>query len=84
MIICLWFIFQDFFSGVVPLVAFLCRDTGNGSLLGRLCCVEDVDAIECSERTLSRLDVRLNVDVPGVVAATGIGICDGFASESPS
>jgi len=44
--------------------------------------VEDVDAIECSERTLSRLDVRLNVDVTGVVEATAIGICDGFASES--
>ncbi len=63
--------------------AFLFRDTGNGSLLGRRC-VEDVDAIECSERTLSRLDVRLKVDVIGVVAATAIGICDGFASESPS
>jgi hypothetical protein len=46
--------------------------------------VEDVDATECSERTLSRLDVRLNPDVTGVVAATGTGICDGFASESPN
>ncbi len=46
--------------------------------------MEDADAIECSERTLSRLDVRLNVDVTGVVAAIAIGICDGFASESPS
>ena len=40
--------------------------------------VEDVDATECSERTLSRLDVRLNVDVLGVVEATAIGICDGL------
>ncbi|CAF5104901.1 unnamed protein product [Rotaria sp. Silwood1] len=63
---------DEFFTGVVPLVVFLCRDIGNGSLLGRRCC-EDVDAIECSERTLSRLDVRLNVDVTGVVAATAIG-----------
>ncbi len=45
--------------------------------------MEDVDAIECSERTLSRLDVRLNVAVVGVVAATGTGICDGLVSESP-
>lgn len=80
----LWLFVQEFFVGVVPLVVFLCRDTGNGSLLGRRCCVEDVDAIECSERTLSRLDVRLNVDAIGVVAATGIGMCDGLASESPN
>lgn len=72
-----------FFTGVVTLAPFFCRDTGNGSLLGRLCCEDDVDATECSERTLSRLDVRLNVDVSGVVAAIGIGICDGFNSESP-
>lgn len=69
-------------AGVVPLDDFLCRDTGNGSLLGRRC-VEDVDVTDCSERTLSRLEVRLNVDVIGVVGATGIGICDGLASESP-
>ncbi len=71
----------EVFAGVVPFVAFLCRVTGNGSLLGRR--EEDVDAIECSDRTLSRLDVRLNVDVPVVVEATAIGICDDLTSESP-
>lgn len=60
----------------------MCRDTGNGSLLGRRC-DEDDDATECSERTLSRLDVRLSVDVIGVLEATATGICDGLASESP-
>ena len=69
-------------TGVVPLLVFLCRETGNGSLLGRRG-VEDVDATDCSERTLSRLDVRLNVADRGVVGATGTGICDGRASESP-
>ncbi len=68
--------------GVVPFAGFLFRDTGNGSLLGRRW-VEDVDVTECSERTLSRLDVRLNVEATGVVGATAIGICDGLASESP-
>jgi hypothetical protein len=67
----------------VLFVAFFGRVIGNGSLLGRRCWLEDVDAIECSERTLSRLDVRLNVDAIGVVAATAIGICDGLVSESP-
>ncbi len=46
-------------------------------MFGR-CCVEDVDAIECLDRTLSRIDV----DVAGVFVATAIGICDGFFSES--
>jgi hypothetical protein len=46
--------------------------------------VEDVEATECSERTLSRLDVRLNVDATGVVVEMATGICDGFASESPN
>ena len=45
--------------------------------------MEDVDATDCSERTLSRLDVRLNVVAPGVVAGTAIGISEGLASESP-
>ncbi len=61
-------------TGVVPFVAFLCRGIGNGSLLGRRCCVKDVDANECSERILSRLDVRLMVDVVGVYTGVGIGI----------
>jgi len=37
---------------------------------------------ECSERTLSRLDVRLNVDAAGVYIVDGIGICDCLISES--
>ncbi len=61
-------------TGVVSFIVFLNRDIGNGSLLGRRCCVEDVDANECSERILSRLDVRLNVDVAGVYILVGIGI----------
>ncbi len=61
-------------TGVVAFVVFLYRDIDTGSLLGRRCCVEDVDANECSERTLSRLDVRLNVDVAGVYNEVGIGI----------
>ena len=75
------FVLQEFLVGVVPFVPFLCRETGNGSLLGRRW--EEVDATECSDRTLSRLDVRLNVEVNGVVEATGTGISDGRASESP-
>jgi len=61
-------------TGFVPFVVFLFRDIGKGSLLGRRCCVEDVDTNECSERILSRLDVRLNVDVAGVYIEVGIGI----------
>jgi hypothetical protein len=70
-------------AGVVPWVAFLRRDTGTGSLLGRRCCVEDVDTYECSERILSRLDVRLIVDFAGVCMKVEIGIRDCFVSESP-
>jgi hypothetical protein len=59
--------------------------TGSGSLLGRRrpCCIEDVETKEFSERMLSRLDVRLREDAAGVYMVIAIGICDGFASESP-
>lgn len=69
----------------MALAVFLGRATGRGSLLGRCrrCCVEYVDAIDVSERILSRLDVRLRVDVAGVYMETAMGICEGFASESP-
>lgn len=73
---------QGFLVGVVPLLVFFCRTTGSGNLLGRRW-VEEFEAIECSERTLSRLDVRLNPGVTGVLPATATGICDGLKSKSP-
>lgn len=74
-----------FFDGVDALLDFFCREMGSGSLLGRRCWLEDVEAIEYSERTLSRLDVRLNVDATGVWLAIRTGIRDGLTtSESPA
>lgn len=67
---------------VVPLLVFFCRDIASGSLLGRRCCDEEVEATECSDKILSRLEVRLNVVDIGVVIVVGIGICDGRPSES--
>lgn len=69
-------------TGVARFVDFLYRDIGNGSLLGFRCCVEHIDVDDCSERILSRLDVRLIVDVAGVYIELNIGICDCFVSES--
>ena len=68
----------------VPLVVlFLCRDTARGSLLALRCDDEEIEKLDCSERMLSRLDVRLMIDGAGVDIAIGIGIRDGLISRSP-
>lgn len=74
--------FHEFLAPVDPLLDFFCRDIASGSLLGRRCWDEEVEATECSDKILSRLEVRLSVVDSGVVIAIATGICDGFISES--
>ena len=78
------YFFHELLTGVVLLIDIRYREIGKGSLLARRTdCWEGVDERkECSEMTLSRLDVRLNMDGAGVNIAQGTGIWEGFTPES--